>query len=164
MNTQHVQRANEAEVKDLEQELRIVKGNVLCDRDVEGERKAYVKKAHTAKYRACQIDGCQMKHVAHGYCFRHYTRLIRRPSNKEYVESPADFNKEGADDPLTEDEFCTMKDCRSQGFSIKDVAFEVERNVTVIIEAWEYETFAHYTRRHLATPWPEEYSDNRRKV
>ena len=93
--------------------------------------------------RPCSIDGCPGRHAARGYCLRHYCRIVRRKSG--IVDAPGD-NNPASGEPMTEDEFCRFKDCRAQGFSELDVAFELEKNVTVIKAAWEYECFAEYER------------------
>jgi len=93
--------------------------------------------------RLCTVEGCSGKHVARGYCLRHYTRVIRF---KRPLEQPTDNNPNAHED-LTEAEFCILKDLRSQGMTPKDLQHELRKGSGVILEAWEYETFGRYLKR-----------------
>lgn len=99
--------------------------------------------------RGCSIEGCSGKHAAQGYCMRHYTRLVRYPGQK--VEQPSDHNPE-ANEPLTEHEFCILKECRSAGQTQEDVAWELQKGYGVISEAWGHESYALYIRRGSGQP------------
>lgn len=91
--------------------------------------------------RLCSIEGCSRPHVARDYCMRHYALLHRRGSSLENEMTYVDGRYT---DSLTEDEFCTMKDKRSSGFSVRDVAIEMRIHVTKIKGGWEFETYAQY--------------------
>lgn len=104
--------------------------------------------------RACSIDGCPGRYVGRGYCMRHYSRIIRRGKPDSDPESPGD-NNPNADRPLDEQEWCRFKDVRGQGFPKREVAFELRRSMQVISDAWDYESFSQYERRHeIETGWP----------
>lgn len=55
---------------------------------------------------------------------------------------------------ISQDEFCRMKDCRSQGFSVEGIAFDLRKEVGCVKVAWKYETFTQYSNRCKDTPWP----------
>lgn len=101
--------------------------------------------------RPCSIEGCPGYHAARGLCMRHYCRIVRRGQTN--IESPGDFNPE-AGEKMSEDEFCTFKDYRAQGFSMRDIAFELEKHIEVIRIAWECESFSQYKKAGREVPWP----------
>lgn len=139
----------------LVSELRTVKRQVLQDGGVERDRKNKLcKELHNLPdiKRGCEIDGCPDLHVARGYCMRHYCRIVRNGGTD--AESPADLNPE-AGERMTEDEFCRFKDFRSQGFSVRDIAFELQKNERVISDAWEHDTYTQYSNPARKTPWPD---------
>lgn len=55
---------------------------------------------------------------------------------------------------LTQDEFCRMKDCREEGFSMDDAAFELRKEIKCVQVAWDYDTYSQYKSRANNTPWP----------
>ena len=96
--------------------------------------------------RVCDVEGCGRKHVGKGLCFKHWSRVHRKgqpiDSGRDYLGDRTDANE-----ILSEDEFVRLKDLRSQGFTQRDVCYEIQRGLVVVRRAWVYRSYEQY--RHL---------------
>ena len=63
-------------------------------------------------------------------------------SGRDYLGDRTDANE-----ILSEDEFVRLKDFRSQGFTQRDVCYEIQRGLVVVRRAWPYRSYEQY--RHL---------------
>lgn len=91
---------------------------------------------------------------------RHYSLLFRRGSSLDREHTSQGFP--GVRDDLTEDEFCVFKDKRAQGFSSRDIALELRKNLTVITIAWDFETYSRYKDKNKGSSW--DFNDAEGKV
>ncbi len=89
--------------------------------------------------KGCAIDACPYKHLAGGLCSVHYYR--KRRGN--VMEKPVDNNLD-AEEPITETEFCMIRDFWREGFDREAIAHEIQKPVTKVRQALEFESWYEY--------------------
>lgn len=117
--------------------------------DAEPERKALARaflKETESLLRECNVDGCDRQRVARGMCFLHWNRVVRMGKPAESHSDSPGVSNPYARERMNEEEFVRFKDLRAQGFSARDIAFELKKNVKVLSIAWDYESFSQYQR------------------